>query len=58
MWCVGRYTLDGFRVAVCAWRNAAPSDIDTPEEVIIEKPLSCPPPPTRVVEIVDLSDIE
>ena len=45
-------TVDGFRVAVCAWR-AATAEAD---EVALEKPLSCPPPPTRVLEVVDLSD--
>jgi len=60
MWNIGKYTLDGFRVAVCAWRSATadPATGAPPEEMTLEKPLSCPPPPTRVLEIADLSDME
>jgi len=57
MWAVGKYTLDGFRVAVCAWRLAGEIETSSAEVVELEKPISCPPPPTRVLEIVDMSDI-
>jgi len=57
MWAAGKYSLDGFRVAICAWKHAVPEARETGEEKTLEKMLSCPPPPARVLEVVDLSDI-
>ena len=52
--------VSGFRVAVCAWRHAGAStasDEASAAEHPLAKPLSCPPPPPQILDVVDLSDI-
>jgi hypothetical protein len=43
----GTYSLDGFRIAVCAYQLSGSSEV-----VRLEQPLHCAPPPARPVRVV------